>query len=88
VVRSTLRVSGRQVSMLFEPVNQAFDPTALTIARTIKGPCPALVLAPWHGEPDALCPQVVLDFSTAVPLVAGNAAETKLGAATLGNGHL
>jgi hypothetical protein len=67
---------------LFEPVHQAFDPTALTIERPIKGSCTALGLAPWNGEPETVRPQVVPDVSTAVPLVADDAVGAELGATT------
>jgi hypothetical protein len=69
--------------MLFEPVDQSLDPTPLPIERAIKGTGSALILAPWNGEPDAMCPQVTSNFATAVAFVTNDAVRVEPGTTTM-----
>ena len=81
IVDRTLFITCCEAPRLLQPVDHPLHPFSGTVDGAVKGALLALVALPRDGDPDAVLPTIVPDFSAAVPLVAYHTPRTTLGPA-------
>src|SRR4029453_14577523 len=69
IIDSALLIPSRQTPVLFQPINQSFDPLAEAVEGTIKGTSPVFILFPRDRDADTMAAQVLPNLPTALRLV-------------------
>ena len=82
IVERTLLIPGRQTPVLFQPIDQPFDPLAETVEGPIKGTGPIFILLPWNGDADPVAAQVLPNLATTIGLVTHQTTRPAFGAPT------
>jgi len=80
VIDSALLIPGRQTPVLFQPINQSFDPLAEAVEGTIKGTGAMFILFPRDSDADTMAAQVLPNLPTAVRLVTDETPRPAFGA--------
>jgi hypothetical protein len=80
IVDSTLLIPGRQPPVLFQPINQSFDPLAEAVEGAIKGTGAMFILFPRDSDADTMAAQVLPNLPTAVRLVTDKTPRPAFGA--------
>ena len=87
IVDSALLIPGRQTPVLFQPIDQPFDPLAETVDGPIKGTGPLFILLPWEGDTDTVASQVLPNLSTTVGFIPYQTTRSAFGAPAPGPFH-
>jgi hypothetical protein len=66
--------------VLFQPINQSFDPLAEAVEGTIKGTSPVFILFPRDRDADTMAAQVLPNLPTAICLVTDETLRPTFGA--------
>ena len=80
IVDRTLLITGRQTPVLFQPIDQPFDPLAETVDGPIKGTGPIFMLLPRDGDPDTVASQILPNLPTTVGFVPHQTTRSAFGA--------
>src|SRR5262249_5541628 len=83
----TLLIPGRQTPVLFQPIDQPFDPLAETVDGPIKGTGPMFILLPRDSDTAPVTSQVVPHLPTTVGFVPHQPTRPPFGAPTPGPLH-
>jgi hypothetical protein len=80
VIDRALLIPGRQTPVLFQSINQSFDPLAEAVEGTIKGTGAMFILFPRDSNADTMAAQVLPNLPTAVGLVTDETPRPAFGA--------
>jgi hypothetical protein len=80
IIDSALLIPSRQTPVLFQPINQSFDPLAEAVEGTIKGTSPVFILFPRDRDADTMAAQVLPNLPTAIRLVTDETLRPTFGA--------
>ena len=80
IIDSALLITGRKTPVLFQPINQSFDPLAEAVEGTIKGTSPVFILFPRDSDADTVAAQVLPNLATAVRFVTDETPRPAFGA--------
>lgn len=80
IIDSALLIPSRQTPVLFQPINQSFDPLAEAGEGTIKGTSPVFILFPRDRDADTMAAQVLPNLPTAIRLVTDETLRPTFGA--------
>ena len=80
VIHSALLIPGRQTPVLFQPINQSFDPLAEAVEGTITGTSAMFILFPRDRDADTMTAQVLPNLPTAIGLVTDETPRPAFGA--------